>query len=718
MQVDAYQYCPCGSGKKIKFCKCADNFKDLDKIDRMISGGQLVAALDRINQLLQTNASAAWLLALKAQILFQLREFDSLTETANRFWRLKPDNQLALWLMTITETVKEPSAMSAAKYFLDGVSEVRDVIHPFGQTAGLMLAERLAMEGQFLSAVLITDLLGVLFKSEEPAQFMEEISRERGISSLLRITPTITEKVGNVSWNERLQEVRSLFRSHRLPQAYTKLQSLNREFPDQPVLLSMLVVCELYRCDAAAAARYCERLAKNENLPLEEKIYYQALAFTLAPAATGACFPQHGMLFDITPDQETHITRVLGEMKSVEPWDQNNDEVKQELAAFIGEEVGPKSLYSFCVNHKVPLDNQVADIELASGFIAIFGKQTDHPARILLRFTEDSRHLNSAVDELLTTLNLNRSDSKFPRKEELLPVAFQSILTLHIRNSEITENSTEADLSNFRKKLRATARERIKTAQLPCLDGKSVAETAGTAQYQTKLLGLLLHLLAIEDGIFSADDFEQLVGELQLPPLPDIVPTETLSNISPAALYFINIAKLPANVVLPFASYVFDLKLYSRFPALVKRLEQSDVPNDPPGYSNELLLMLKFTTSETLTERLEAVEKLIALYGEAKKPVGQFVVTAVNMLLGAGKAQEGQALFTKYFRKYPEDPILLNFVQSLMAQAPNAGQPISPTVPLGPGADGGGGLWIPGQGAAEPSPASSGGSKLWIPGMD
>ena len=115
---------------------------------------------------------------------------------------------------------------------------------------------------------------------------------------------------------------------------------------------------------------------------------------------------------------------------------------------------------------------------------------------------------------------------------------------------------------------------------------------------------------------------------------------------------------------------------------------------------------------------MEAVEKLIVLFAEAKKPVGQLVMSGVNTLFAAGRAQEGQAMFTKYFKKYPDDPMLQAFVQQLMAQAPPAMQPLSPTVPMGPGADSNGGLWVPGQSSPEASPASSGGSKLWLPGME
>ncbi|MFN7289566.1 MAG: protein-disulfide isomerase, partial [Pirellula sp.] len=94
--LDQYSYCPCGNGSKIKFCECpTKNFVEMEKIHRMIAGEQNVAALDRINQNLQTSPSAPWLLAMKCQLLLQLREIDSLEETSAKFIRLQPDNPLA-----------------------------------------------------------------------------------------------------------------------------------------------------------------------------------------------------------------------------------------------------------------------------------------------------------------------------------------------------------------------------------------------------------------------------------------------------------------------------------------------------------------------------------------------------------------------------------------------------------------------------------------------
>ena len=40
MSVDNYAICPCGSGKKIKFCKCKDSVGELDRVLKMVEGGR------------------------------------------------------------------------------------------------------------------------------------------------------------------------------------------------------------------------------------------------------------------------------------------------------------------------------------------------------------------------------------------------------------------------------------------------------------------------------------------------------------------------------------------------------------------------------------------------------------------------------------------------------------------------------------------------------
>ena len=68
MTVDLYKPCPCGSGKKIKFC-CRDIANDLERIQRMIEGEQRLAAIEKIDSVLKKHPKHSALLMLKAEAL-------------------------------------------------------------------------------------------------------------------------------------------------------------------------------------------------------------------------------------------------------------------------------------------------------------------------------------------------------------------------------------------------------------------------------------------------------------------------------------------------------------------------------------------------------------------------------------------------------------------------------------------------------------------------
>ena len=58
MSVDKYAICPCGNGKKIKFCKCKESIPEMDRVVSMVNGGQVVPALDRLSEILETHPDA------------------------------------------------------------------------------------------------------------------------------------------------------------------------------------------------------------------------------------------------------------------------------------------------------------------------------------------------------------------------------------------------------------------------------------------------------------------------------------------------------------------------------------------------------------------------------------------------------------------------------------------------------------------------------------
>ncbi len=94
MSVDPYAMCPCGSGKKLKFC-CSDLVADIEKIHRMVEGDQPRAALQHAEQTLKKRPGRPSLLDLKAMLELTLGKLDAAEATVAELLEKDPKNPAA-----------------------------------------------------------------------------------------------------------------------------------------------------------------------------------------------------------------------------------------------------------------------------------------------------------------------------------------------------------------------------------------------------------------------------------------------------------------------------------------------------------------------------------------------------------------------------------------------------------------------------------------------
>ena len=158
MSLDQYSFCPCGNGKKIKFCKCNEHFPEMQIIHRMIVGEQNVAALDRINANLKALPSEPWLLAMKSELLLQLGELESLEETSAKFIRLQPDNPLAKLYRSLVAVVRG-NTEEGATLMLQAISDATEALPPMTATVAMNLMESMGQRGMILPALLHCEML-------------------------------------------------------------------------------------------------------------------------------------------------------------------------------------------------------------------------------------------------------------------------------------------------------------------------------------------------------------------------------------------------------------------------------------------------------------------------------------------------------------------------------------------------------------------------------
>jgi tetratricopeptide (TPR) repeat protein len=90
-QPDVYSPCPCGSGKKIKFC-CGAVLGQLDKVARLHEAGQPDQALKSLDRLAEKNPDAPIVEITRAQLLMENSRFDEAARCMRTFLKDNPDS--------------------------------------------------------------------------------------------------------------------------------------------------------------------------------------------------------------------------------------------------------------------------------------------------------------------------------------------------------------------------------------------------------------------------------------------------------------------------------------------------------------------------------------------------------------------------------------------------------------------------------------------------
>ena len=94
MALDLYSPCPCGSGKKLKWC-CHAIFEQMEKIFRQDEDGQHDSALKLMDQLVAEHPTNPEVWGRKGQLLFLNENVDAAEEALNEALRLNPNYPFA-----------------------------------------------------------------------------------------------------------------------------------------------------------------------------------------------------------------------------------------------------------------------------------------------------------------------------------------------------------------------------------------------------------------------------------------------------------------------------------------------------------------------------------------------------------------------------------------------------------------------------------------------
>lgn len=723
MAVDQYALCPCGSGKKIKFCKCFESIGELDKVLKMVSGGQMVAALDRLNQVLAQHPSAAWPLAIKGRLLINLNELDALQENADRFIRLQPSNPLALSQKAASQVFRR-NLSEAAHSLLEALAESGRGVDGFLLEIGSVLSMALAQEGQMLSARLYATLALSTQEFEDASMaqtVLGELNQARGLNLLLKSLPTPIDRPDEASWAERYDEANSLLRNNQILAAESKFEALDRQFPGQPAVLSGLLSCAVWRADGDAQTRLLRKLSDAITDDPEHSARLLAIAMLVEPGQPQMSVAADDLVYEIE-DVETTILTLTS--KSTTP------AIPAEALRAVGEgedAVPPRAGFQVLDREPPAASEGLPELETLPRVLAtvfIYGRQTDRAARLEVLDAVQDDH-GAIVEQLGDILGSSEPHEKRPRA---LPLVVMTNPRMPLSQMQLTrEQATELREKLFRRDLADT----ILRARVPATDNRpigSLADDPATLRVRTAIVRILQGYDALQ--VDAADTLEEVAGRLGVPPLPTLTPQ---SDADLETLTAFDLSRVdPQQLDIESLFYLFQRATQvSNTPASQRAAERlieiEPVDEDAKGMISRAYQSL-MQTSGTPEASLQWSARAKAWAESVGVSNAPFLLGELQWHLETGDVRGFESTVQAIYAQHQHDQNVMMYLQQILMDLGLLNPDGTPrqTGRRGPAAGGpaAGGPAAGGQPprsplAVEPSSgAATGGSKLWLPGMD
>ncbi|MBD3674307.1 MAG: hypothetical protein HUJ26_12350 [Planctomycetaceae bacterium] len=116
MAPDPYALCPCGSGKKLKFC-CSNIVDEMEKVTRLQQSGQMEACSKKLAELYEKHPENLWVVTSRASVLIGLNEAPQAKEELRELLQNNPDHPQGLMLYAM------------AAFDTDGFEKSKSAIH-------------------------------------------------------------------------------------------------------------------------------------------------------------------------------------------------------------------------------------------------------------------------------------------------------------------------------------------------------------------------------------------------------------------------------------------------------------------------------------------------------------------------------------------------------------------------------------------------------------
>jgi tetratricopeptide (TPR) repeat protein len=707
MAIDPYAQCPCGSGKKLKFC-CADLAADIEKIDKLAQGDQPHAALRHVEKLLAKEPDRASLLDIRTMIELTNLELEAAQKTLEHFLARHPDNPSA-HAQAAMLAAAQGDATTAVARLQDALERTSDFIPERVFEAIGAVGHALLMEGKFIAArAHLLLYAGMAPKGDNRAiELLLRLNLQGGLPLMMRDNLQLADAPAKLRNKAAFDEALELTRRgqwRRSEREFAKL--LDPHEPSPAVLYNLAAVCGWQACDAELA-QGLHHFAKLD-VPLDSAVEAEALAQLVDPKLEDPTLQSVRIVYPIL-DEDAAVARLAGDGR-LEHYELDPEALDEE------EVTRPRSTH-ILLDRRVPRNGEeitVDDAPNVLAFVSVYGKRTDRDARLEATTDRGARFLEvqRLIGEIL-------GDAIGPELETEV-VAEKSIpdeaLSWRWRLPDDTPPA-------HRRKLLAERRRRAilndwTAAPRAALGGASPREAAGKPQLRIPLLACVLIIEQAAVDPHERQLFQELRASLGLPPAETIDPrTVDIERLPLVRLARLDFAQLSDDeLIRTFNRAAMSGAAVATLAAAAEIVSRDSIVDGVDAAFRQLI-RAEPDPQRALDWANRAKERALA----AGKPGGEWALLQLEVQIERGDPLGVQNVLDDIRKNHIQEPGVADAVYQVLyaagllvprreagAAAVGAGPPAAPPVATESGR-----IWTPGQAA----PQSSGGARpaIWTP---
>ena len=715
MAADTYDYCPCGSGNKIKFCCGKDISKEIENLTSAMQGEQYIASIKSIEQLLDEHGPLPCLYALRGIAFITTGQFEAARENIDQFLKIAPENATAWAGRALTSEDEPHKVMEYAQKCLEYATD--EMIPQLVVPALQGLVDKLFSVGNaFAGFSHLTLVAAIARNSQQATMKMLQFMQNPDYPLLLKQRLPMPTAPADAAWNEAYDKAQVLARRGAWMAALDIVEDLLEDAPGETVLLKSIAILNTYlglEEGIQAWRNYTAAIDIGSDAAIEAEAYAQMLNNQSNPDVQ-AIQKLTYTVDNLDLVQELLVASSLARMVP-DPGFGNDDP----------DNPPPRSL--FVLTDKAQLETGVdvtmEQIPLAVATLYLFGKQTDRDARVELVLA------NLDGEDAATSVLQTICGDELGKLEDTSDITEVPVLADALSWNPVFPEDTPQELMQ---QLSLTQREDgfcdiFPTLKLQAFDGRTAEELALDFTHRIKVQATLL---IIETNLQCRDyqaDLNYVREKLGLVLLEPIDPTDVeLSQITDVQLGRYDVTKMSTDQLAD--CYQRCLVITFR-KAIVGIAEEIIARDDKPQHLNLAdVYGSLLETRSTNEERIELIEKAKQAALDANQSPAIWMLREIPIRIMSGDTQKASDLMQTIEANHIEEPgIREHFYQLLMQlgiinpDGSPAGGPGAPAQPgiIDPSATQAGDVWTPGTQEPQTSdqPSASGDDKpgLWIP---